>query len=242
MKHLGPRLLPFLGMLALLFACATAGPLGFRSGEALHGMVYAKDGRPLGGVTILCQGRPVAESDSQGRFAFPPPARADASATVQFSKPGYERVSAELRFADRSQVLHARLRSGEDLLAESLELHSQGCQAESRALAAAALEADQGLAAARFLMAALRYRAGEHQEALAALDALRAGGVDHPFCDLLEADIAEYGLRDWRRAAAALGRFLSVRDDPGVERRLEVLVGAAQDPANDGQSRMGAEP
>jgi len=236
-KRFGRLTWLLLAMPALASACATNLPRGFGSGETLHGMVYAADGRPLGGVAIVCHGAPIAESDSQGRFSLPSPA---ASLTILFSKPGYERVSAEVNPADRSQVLYARLRSAEDLLEESLDQHSQGAWTKARVLAEAALEADGNLATARFLLAALRYLAGEHQDALAALGALRAAGVTDPYCDLLEADIAEFGLRDWRRAAAALGRFLSAKEDPGAELRLAALVRRAQDPAGDDRTPMEA--
>jgi hypothetical protein len=217
--------LPCLVLAALLAgSCASHGPGLVADFDAapLFGMVYDGADQPCEGVGIEVDGAEGPRSDLRGRFVIPGLPRGDHRIVAR--KDGFEDLSVDVSFLARTDVLHLRLTSFEQLLDMAQASLRDGRLADAGGLLARAgkLEADDPVL--RYLLAILAWKERDFAGAAVRLEALLADRGPQPAVLLFLADIYERDLDDPAKAAARLEAYLALRADPDVERRLASLV------------------
>jgi hypothetical protein len=217
------RFLPALAAL-LAVSCASLGPGLTADFDAapLFGMVYDGANQPCEGVRIEVDGAEGPRSDLRGRFVISGLPRGDHRFVAR--KDGFEDLSVAVSFLARTDVLHLRLTSFEQLLgmAQAALRDARLADADGLLARAGKLEADDPVL--RYLLAILAWKERDNALAAARLEALLADRGPQPAVLLFLAGIYERDLDDPAKAAARLEAYLALRADPDVERRLAALV------------------
>jgi len=220
------RILPVFVALSLLAACATTktGPradeLSFES-STLFGMIYDMDGQPCPGVAVSVDGGAGVVTDIRGRFVLQGVARGDHAIAAE--KEGYEKLSVRVSFLNKSDILHLQLTSFKQLLdlAEKALGEKRWGDAAGFLARAQALKPDDIVLC--YMNAILDFKRGRFDAAVDRLGTIEARGAAEPAVLLLMADIYEKGLGDARKASEYLRRYLDLREDEGVRKRLDSL-------------------
>lgn len=209
--------------LVFFFSCATTNTsMGANWTQAdLFGMVYDGDGAALGAVSVSIDGKKVAESDSNGRFACKSVKRGKHE--IAFSLEGYESSSQQMDFLSRTDVFYVKMYSASQLVGLSLDAYRQGNETKAREYAVKASTIDGGNAQLLFLQATFAYKDGEYQKSLEILDLLESQGTRSPLIDLLRADIYQYGMKEPEKTVEFLKRYLRSKDDILIRKRLDAI-------------------
>jgi len=218
---------------ALLSSCMSAGAANLHefSEAPLFGMIYDQDNRPVANVKLQVDGKPVAESDLNGRFLIPRLARGDHK--VVATKPEFETLRIDLNFSNETQVLYLQMFSQSQLLAMAETRITQRNWQQARTLLERAGKIDRRDPVYRYVVAILDYRTGNPTQAASDLSQLLASGVEDPSVDLFLADIYQYSLKMPQKAIPYLKEYLAQKGDDAVSRRLSAIESqtAKPDPA-----------
>ncbi len=154
-----------------LSGCGTPPPGRFRSAP-LVGVVTDTEGHPVSGAEITLDGRHMARSGLDGRFAF---------SRVRWGRhellarsTGFEEARVELLFSDRRQVAYVRLTSKDHLLARVVDHIAAGELTEGAELLerVSRIDGPDRDADRALLEGVIRYRRGEHRAALEVIEPL----------------------------------------------------------------------
>jgi tetratricopeptide (TPR) repeat protein len=214
---------PWLFLTVLLASCVSTknAKLDDFTEAPLFGMVYDHDNRPVTKVDIQVDGKSVAESDLNGRFVIPQLAKGTHS--VVAAKSGYEPLSLNLQFDTQTQVLYIQMFSESQLLsmAETALGDRDWAQAEDLLGRAEGIDAKDPVY--RYLVAIYDFRTGKVKQAAGELSDLIASGVNDPSVYLFLADIYQYSLGSPKEAIPYLERYLDLKGDDAVAKRLDAL-------------------
>jgi hypothetical protein len=210
-----------IGIIALLFSCAS-GPKTKHKSQALYGMIYDRDNRPVSSAHIYVNGKYQASSDIQGHFIINP-IKPRARYEIRAEKAGWEGIETSVSFMDPSYVLYLHMFSGDQLLAEAEAAIGNKNWNGAEAFLSRASAAGAETLPAEYLRAILARGRGQYGEARSILKTLAESETDSPYLWLFLADLCQYHLDSREEAAKYLANFLALRHDADAEQRLEKL-------------------
>ena len=209
----------------VLASCATnAGVLEFDSAP-LFGMIYDDDNQPCSGATLTLDGHAGPVSDIRGRFVLPDLSR--GSHVLSVKKEGFETLEMTFDFLNRTDVLYLRVVSFTQLLSKAEQALRDRKWDQAEAYLGRAEKLDSKNSVYLYLRAIDMYKTAKFPQAIDALNAIVAKGDTDPYVYLFLADIYQKDLNDSAKAAESLQAYLSKRDDPDVEKRLQELKAAS---------------
>lgn len=210
-----------------LLSCSTTrvnDPRSF-SAAPLYGMIYDLDNRPVAKALLTIDGKRGPNSDVTGRFVVPSLAR--GSHEIVAEKEGYETLRISLSFLDDTQVLYLQICSQQQLLSLAGDKIEEMEWGEAHAYLRRAAAVDETDPVYRFITAILDLHLNQPREAEKTLLSLLATGYEKPAIYLFLADLHQFLLEKPEEAANDLRRYLALRSDPQVQKRLKALEGAA---------------
>jgi hypothetical protein len=213
------RLVAIPAILVFAAACASLKPND--QGPSFYGMVYDRDNQPVQNALVLVDGKGIAGTDVNGRFALA--GLPFGPHRLEFRKEGYESLAASADYFSQAQVLYVKMVSAEQLLAQTETAMAARRWAEAEDLVNRAERARPEAPATLYLKAVIRFRRGDAQGAQVLLEGLLAREYREPAIYLLLADIFQYRMSDIKGAAEPLRAYLVLRYDPEVEKRLAEL-------------------
>ncbi|MDR0451799.1 MAG: carboxypeptidase regulatory-like domain-containing protein, partial [Treponema sp.] len=202
------------GAVILLCSCASA-PKTKHKSQALYGMIYDRDNRPVSDAEIYVNGKYQASSDIQGHFivsSMKPPARY----AIRVVKPEWEEIETSVSFTDPSHVLYLHMYSGDQLLAEAETAIASKNWNGAELFLARALAAGAETLPAEYLRAIMARSRGQYDEACSILKALAETEKNIPWLWLFLADLYQYHLDKKEEAGECLSRFLDLRHDADI--------------------------
>jgi hypothetical protein len=187
----------------------------------LFGMVYDEENQPCAGVRLSVDGREGPMSDVRGRFVVPDLARGEHGLVAR--KDGYEDLTVSIAFLERTDVLHLRMISFDQLLGMAQEALQDARFGAAEAYLVRAERLDPVDAVLRYLFALHAWKTGQFVAAVGHLNAIVSAGGKQPAVLLFLADLYERNLGDREKAIESLEAYLVLRSDPDAERRLKAL-------------------
>jgi tetratricopeptide (TPR) repeat protein len=187
-------------------------------------MIYDQENKPVHNAAIYVIKKYMVSSDIQGHFAIPQ-IKPKLSYTILAQKTNYEDIQMDIAYNDPSYVLYIRMASGDQLLGEAEQAIRAKNWAQAGTFLDRAQQAGADAAPAQYLRAILAFYQEQYTAALGFLAALAEQEKNAPYLYLFIADIYQYHLKENDRAEAYLKRFLELRYDPEVRKRLEDLSG-----------------
>ncbi|MDR2404399.1 MAG: carboxypeptidase-like regulatory domain-containing protein [Spirochaetaceae bacterium] len=204
---------------AILASCTSFPSRRYRE-QALYGMIYDGDNKPVHNAAVYINGKHIVSSDIQGHFTIPD-IKPKLQYTVTARKEGYEELQLEVSFPDPSYILYLHMVSAAQLLTRTGEamLKKDWQSAESFLTRAQNAGGDPGETG--FLQGVLLFNRNLYREALSVLIPITETNRNAPYLFLFIADIYQFHLEDPRSARFYLNKFLELRYDPEVARRKE---------------------
>jgi tetratricopeptide (TPR) repeat protein len=185
-------------------------------------MIYDRDNRPVHNAAVYVNGQYLAASDIQGHFAISG-MKPTLTYTIAVRKPGYEAVEMDIAYTESSYVLYVHILSAEQLVTEA-ELAIRGDDwGAAESYLDRAKQAGGAEVPILYLSAILEFRREQYPEALRMLTALIEKEKGSPYLYLFIADLYQYYADAPEEARFYLNKFLALRYDPEVERRLAEL-------------------
>ncbi|MDR2053609.1 MAG: CDC27 family protein [Treponema sp.] len=210
-----------ISVVVLLCSCAS-GPKTKHKSQALYGMIYDRDNRPVSGADIYVNEKYQASSDILGHFIISP-IKPRAQYAIRVVKPEWEKIETTVSFMDPSHVLYLHMFSGDQLLAEAEAAIGNKNRNGAEAFLSRALAAGAETLPAEYLRAILARDRGQYGEAYSILKTLTETETNIPYLWLFLADLCQYHLDSREEAAECLTNFLALYHDADTEQRLEKL-------------------
>ncbi|MDR0586594.1 MAG: carboxypeptidase regulatory-like domain-containing protein [Treponema sp.] len=205
----------------LLCSCAS-GPKTKHKSQALYGMIYDRDNRPVSNADIYVNGKYQASSDIQGHFIISP-IKPKARYAIRVVKPEWEKIETDVSFMEPSHVLYLHMFSGDQLLAEVETALGNKDWNGAEIFLSRALATGAETLPAEYLRAILARSREQYGEAHAILKTLAETEKKTPYLWLFLADLCQYYLNRPEEAGEYLAKFLALRHDADVEQRLKKL-------------------
>jgi hypothetical protein len=213
----------FLIIIAVVLLCSCAsGPKTKHKSQALYGMIYDRDNRPVSGADIYVNGKYRASSDIQGHFIINP-IKPRAQYAIRVVKPEWEEIETTVSFMDPSHVLYLHIFSGDQLLAEAETAIGNKNWNGAEAFLSRALAAGAETLPAEYLRAIIARGQGQYGEAYSILKKLTETETNIPYLWLFLADLCQYHMDSREEAGKYLVNFLALRHNADTEQRLEKL-------------------
>ncbi|MDR0597722.1 MAG: carboxypeptidase regulatory-like domain-containing protein [Treponema sp.] len=216
----------FLGFAAAALLSCASNPVIRKTSQGLYGMIYDRDNRPVKEVRLYVNGKLKALSDIHGHFALAD-LKTGRNYQIKALKDNYEEAALDICYTDPKSVLYLSMSHRDQLLSGAEQALKEGDWALSASFLARAEALGADYSPLRYLRAALAFRRGEHDEALAILLNLEETEGNAPYICLFIADLCQYFTGDKDRAAAFLEKFLELRYDPEIAARLQDLRDSA---------------
>ena len=205
-----------------LCSCASSPTRRHRT-QALYGMIYDRDNRPVSNVTLYVNDKPMASSDIHGRFIIPSLwPRQEYKITAK--KENYETIRMDISFSDPSYVLYMRIFSSDQLLAEAEEALKERNWDRTESLLIRSRNAGGSSTSIQFLQGILLFYQEKYPQALEILSELGEREKTSPYLYLFMADICQYYLHEPLNAAQHLDKFLRLQFDPLIRQRRDELL------------------
>jgi hypothetical protein len=185
------------------------------------GMVYDYNNRPCANALVFIDNEPGPHTDMYGRFVIPSLSRGSHEITIK--KDGFEDLNVLFDFISRTQVLHARLISFDQILEMVEEAISQKRFKEAEDLIKRAERIRNRDPVEKYLKAVLLKEKGDFAGAIGVLHSILEGGYGGPYVHLALGNLYQYHLGDADRTVYHLEQYLQQRKDTEVERRLNSL-------------------
>jgi hypothetical protein len=103
--------------MTILLSCASH-PVNRNKTQALYGMIYDRENKPVYNAAIYVNKKYMASSDVQGHFAIPQ-IKPKLRYTILAQKKNYEDIQLDVAYDDPTYVLYIRMASGDQLLDEA---------------------------------------------------------------------------------------------------------------------------
>ncbi len=215
-----------------LVSCASqnlADPNVFNK-ASLFGMIYDEDNQPCPGVKLSVDGssdpKTGSISDIRGRFVIPELARGEHMVVAR--KEGFEDLSVEVLFLNKTDVLFLRMVSFGQLLTSAEKALEERKWEEAEGFLFRAEKLDPGDGVLLYLRAVRAYKVGMWDEAATFLNGVLGKGIKEPAVYLFLADLYERKLAEPQKAIKNLEEYLGMRADEETQKRLDGLKGQAK--------------
>jgi tetratricopeptide (TPR) repeat protein len=207
----------------ILISCATTRKENlYEFTEApLFGMVYDYDNQPCADVQIIIDGKSGPKTDINGRFAIDSLER--GKHTIVVRKEGYEEHSFSFEFLNKGQILYLRMISFNQLLREIEKAIENEKWAEGESLIERAENIKRNDPVEMYLKAIFLKKKGDIEGALNTLLEILNLGYKEPYVYLALGDIYQYVLKSPVEAVEFIEKYLTLRGDREVQKRLDEL-------------------
>jgi tetratricopeptide (TPR) repeat protein len=185
-------------------------------------MIYDRNNRPVANAAVYVNEKYRASSDINGHFSIPE-LKPKLSYNVSVQKQNYETITMPVSFSDPSHILYLHILSGDQLLAEAETAIKEKEWGKTESLLYRAEKAGADSLSREYLRAILAYSREEYDDALEILSELILTEKNAPYLYLFIADIYQRNSPNPARAVDYLRRFLELRRDSEVEKRLSEL-------------------
>jgi tetratricopeptide (TPR) repeat protein len=219
--RLGVQFIAISCIVTAMMSCAS-GPVAKNKSQALYGMIYDRDNRPVHNAEIYVNGKYMVSSDIQGHFTISQ-IRPKLQYILLVKKQNYEEVQMEISNTDPADVLYVRMMSGDQFLMEAEQALKAKNWSDTEALLARAQQAGADGTSVQYLQAILCFYRERYGEALLLLNGLTEKIKNAPYLYLFIADIYQYRLGNPEQARVYLRQFLEIRHDIEVRNRLRAL-------------------
>lgn len=217
------KLIPIFSLLLALTACATTEKkdMFYFDQAPLMGMIYDEDSQPVPGAQVSVDGRKGPMADIRGRFVLPDLAR--GTHTITIAKNGFEELTSQIEFLNKSEALYLRMISFGQLLAKAETALNDRKWSDADGYLVRAEKLTPQDPVLLYLKAVRAYRTESYNDAESQLTKIINSGFAEPYVYLFRADVYEKGLNQPEKAIGDLTTFLNKRYDADVEKRLEDL-------------------
>jgi predicted Zn-dependent protease len=205
----------------MLFSCAS-GPVIRHKTQALYGMIYDRDNRPVTNAAVYVNGKYQVSSDINGHFTIPD-MKPKLSYSVSVEKQNYKTITLTISYMDPSYILYIHMPSGDQLLSEAESAIKEKNWQQAESLLEEAGKAGVDEVSLEFLRAVLAYSREQYDDALEILLELTVIEKNAPYLYLFIADIYQYKTSNPGKSRDYLERFLELSRNEDVEARLKVL-------------------
>ena len=166
-------------MMVAAVSCTSVWRKKYKDGAGvMYGMIYDANEEGVAAVNVKVDGRLKAVSDGQGRFILQfmfADIRNRKELWIELEKEGYEKVKQEFYYEPMS-LLHIRLTSGEELLAEAEDAIERGEYENAERLLERLFEIEGYQDESFFLKAVIRYKEGREEEVKEVLEKIAVKG------------------------------------------------------------------
>jgi tetratricopeptide (TPR) repeat protein len=210
-----------LGSLLLAGSCMSLGDIKFDNAP-LMGMVYDTENLPCQGAAILLDGWEKGQTDVNGRFVLADVGRGKHTLTVK--KPGLETLNLPFNFVDRKQIAYLKVISLKQLLEKTEESIADKKLDLAEGYIERAKAIDPVNPVLLYINALFFTKQEKYTEAAGLLEQLVTLGYKEAVIYLTLADIYQYRLQNFEKAALALDIYVKMRPQPETKTRLDNLV------------------
>jgi tetratricopeptide (TPR) repeat protein len=215
-------------IMTVLFSCV-GGPgainrIHKKTSQALYGMIYDGDNKPVKEVKIYVRDKFSAVSDIHGHFSL---AKLKTGKTypIRAYKENHEEVGLEIYYADPANVLYISMCHTDQLLSQAEQALRDKDWSQTASLLSRAEAAGGDHHSIQYLRGILALHRGEYDEALGILTTVAETEKNAPYLHLFIADLYQYYAQDKDRALIFLNKFLESRYEPEIAKRAQELEG-----------------
>jgi tetratricopeptide (TPR) repeat protein len=209
-----------------LISCASK-PAVKEGSEALYGMIYDGDNKPVHNAAVYINGKHLVSSDIHGRFTLSRKAAA-LPWHISVQKQGYETILSTLDEPDPGYVLYMRIFSADQIITQAEEALKEKNWGKTESLLNRAEQAGAAAGASGFLRGILAFYQNQYARAAEILLEIAETEKNAAHLYLFLADLYQYYLEDAERALIFLEQYLSLQYDPELRSRVEGLKESAR--------------
>ncbi|MBN2534030.1 MAG: hypothetical protein JXB88_14165 [Spirochaetales bacterium] len=213
-----------LALLFIIILCScSSGPLstGKFFFASLNGKIFDFDNLPCSGVLVTVNNSIKVKSDINGRFLIP--SLAKGTHKFVLAKEGYEILEFSFDFLNENQVLWIKMLSLDQLIRQ-IEAKFDGKEwDEAEKLIKRAQKIKPEDSVVIYLTSILYIHYEKYENALEMLLEIIKSGEEEAIVYLTIADIYQYNLEDPAKALEYLKKYVSIKYDETVNKRLEKL-------------------
>jgi tetratricopeptide (TPR) repeat protein len=211
-----------ISILILIITSCASSPVKKDRSQALYGMIYDRDNKPVNDVRIYVDGKYRAASDIHGRFVIPN-IKPHREYHITTEKKQYEEIGMDIFHTDPASVLYIHLFSADQLIAEAEQAIPEKDWYRAESFLARAEKAGGDYVSIRYLEGILAFYKDQYPRALSILLELAEKEKNAPYVYLFIADLYQYYINDTAGAIRFLSRFLELQYDQEAEDRLHML-------------------
>jgi tetratricopeptide (TPR) repeat protein len=187
----------------------------------LEGKIFDYDNVPCADVLITIDNGIGVHSDINGRFVIP--SLGKGKHVLKATKENYEDLVEQFSFLNQNQVLWLRIISINQLEKRIEKAFEEKKWDEVESLIDRALKIKHDDPVIMYLQALYYNQNGWLEQAMEVLGKIIESGYNEPVVFLTMADICQYKLHKKDLAITYLGKYLELKTDEGVFRRLDAL-------------------
>jgi len=207
----------------LLLSCVSQDKVDIINFESapLFGMIYDDDNQPCAAAALKVDGKSGPMTDIRGRFLIPDLKRGEH--TISIKKEGFEELSVNFQFVNKTDVLYLKVVSFTQLLTQAERALEERKWDDAKSFLARAEKLNPNDSYFLYLKAVEAYKKEKYEEAVGYLNTILEQGAKEAYVYLFLADIYEKNLGDKQKAIESLETYLSKQADEEAEKRLEAL-------------------
>lgn len=187
----------------------------------LNGKIFDYDNLPCSGVLVTVNNSIKVRSDINGRFIIPSLAKGEHQFIL--TKDGYEEKVFTFDFINKNQVLWLKMISLDQIIRQIEANFDKNDWDEAERLIERAQKIRSEDSVVLYLTSILYIHNKWFDKALETLMKIIESGKEEPIVYLTIADIYQYNLEDPAKALEYLDKYVTLKYDEGVNKRIEHL-------------------
>jgi hypothetical protein len=187
----------------------------------LEGKIFDYDNTPCSEVQIFIDKNSVTSSDINGRFVIPNLTKGNHE--LRATKDGYEEIIINFGFSNKNQVLWLRMISVNQLVKQIENAIDDRKMDEAENLIDRALKVSKDDPVVLYLQALYFIQNGWIEQSIEVLTKIVESGHPEPAVLLTLADLYQFRLNNRDAAIMYLERYLDVKTDENIFKRLEAI-------------------
>jgi tetratricopeptide (TPR) repeat protein len=214
---------PVICILIVGFAGCTTAPISSDFNLApLDGKVFDFDNTPCADVLVTVDDGVAVRSDINGRIWIS--ALNKGKHMIKATKENYEDYVETFTFLNRNQVIWIRIMSLDQLEKRIDKAFEEKKWDDAEALIDRALKVRKDAPVIMYYQALFFIQNGWFEQAMGVLETITTNGYNEPIVYLTMADTAEYNLGNKDLAITYLRKYLDLKTDDNVLKRLNALM------------------